>query len=55
MKSDIDTKKESPLMGYQTSAEPHKKGSTLLDNTPNTSVGVIIVIVIITLLVFLFL
>ena len=55
MKSDIDTKKESPLMGYQTSAEPHKKGSTLLDNTPNTFVGIIIAIVIITLLVFIFL
>ena len=52
MKSDIDTKKESPLIGYQTSAEPHKKGSTLLDNTPNTFVGIIIAIVIITLLVF---
>ena len=42
-------------MGYQTSAEPHKKGSTLLDNTPNTFVGIIIAIVIITLLVFIFL
>ncbi len=55
MKSDIDTKKESPLIGYQTSAEPHKKGSTLLDNTPKTFVGIIIAIVIITLLVFIFL
>ncbi|WP_454961430.1 hypothetical protein [Capnocytophaga leadbetteri] len=55
MKSDIDTKKESPLIGYQTSAEPHKKGSTLLDNTPNTFVSIIIAIVIITLLVFIFL
>ena len=55
MKSDIDTKKESPLIGYQTSAEPHKKGSTLLDNTPNIFVGIIIAIVIITLLVFIFL
>ena len=55
MKSDIDTKKESPLIGDQTSAEPHKKGSTLLDNTPNTVVGIIIAIVIITLLVFIFL
>ena len=55
MKSDIDIKKESPLIGYQTNAEPHKKGSTLLDNTSNTSVGVIIAIVIITLLVFIFL
>ena len=55
MKSDIDTKKESPLIGYQTSAEPHKKGSTLLDNTPNTFVDIIIAIVIITLLVFIFL
>lgn len=55
MKSDIDTKKESPLIGYQTNAEPHKKGSTLLDNTPNTFVGIIIPIVIIILLVFIFL
>lgn len=55
MKSDIDTKKESPVIGYQTSAEPHKKGSTLLDNTQNTFVGIIIAIVIIILLVFIFL
>ena len=55
MKSDIDIKKESPVIGYQTNAEPHKKGSTLLDNTPNTFVGIIIAIVIITLLVFIFL